>query len=60
MSRIKFGLVIPQGWRWLSKHGDSSVEQYEFSKRIARLADTLHYHSAYVYDHFMGSIYFKK
>ena len=51
MSRIKFGLVIPQGWRWLSKHGDSSVEQYEFSKRIARLADTLHYDSAYVYDH---------
>jgi alkanesulfonate monooxygenase SsuD/methylene tetrahydromethanopterin reductase-like flavin-dependent oxidoreductase (luciferase family) len=54
MSRIKFGVVIPQGWRWLSNHGDSSIEQYEFSKRIAILADTLHYHSGYVYDHLWG------
>ena len=54
MPRIKFGLVIPQGWRWLSNHGDSSAEQYEFSKRVARLADALHYHSAYVYDHLCG------
>src|SRR5215831_9307192 len=54
MSGIKFGLVIPQGWRWLANHGSSSVEQYEYSRRIARLADALHYHSAYVYDHLWG------
>jgi F420-dependent oxidoreductase-like protein len=54
LSRIRFGLVIPQGWRWLDYNGTSATEQYHFSKKIAHLADIVGFNSAYAYDHLWG------
>jgi F420-dependent oxidoreductase-like protein len=59
VSNIKFGVVIPQGWRWLDYNGISATEQYSFSKKIIQLADTLDYDSAYAYDHLRGGANFK-
>jgi F420-dependent oxidoreductase-like protein len=59
LSRLKFGLVIPQGWRWLEYNSTSAIKQYEFSKKIIRLADILGYNSAYAYDHLWGGAIFK-
>jgi alkanesulfonate monooxygenase SsuD/methylene tetrahydromethanopterin reductase-like flavin-dependent oxidoreductase (luciferase family) len=49
-----FGVVLPQGWRWLDDNGDTALEQYQFSKNIAELSDGLGYSSAYAYDHMRG------
>jgi alkanesulfonate monooxygenase SsuD/methylene tetrahydromethanopterin reductase-like flavin-dependent oxidoreductase (luciferase family) len=46
-----FGVVLPQGWRWLDDNGDTPFQQYQFSKNIAELCDRLGYSSAYAYDH---------
>jgi F420-dependent oxidoreductase-like protein len=54
LSNYRFGLVLPQGWRWLDAHGPSAFEQYKFSKTIAQLADSLEYDSMYAYDHLWG------
>jgi F420-dependent oxidoreductase-like protein len=59
LSRLKFGLVIPQGWRWLEYNGTSAIKQYHFSKKIIHLADILGYNSAYAYDHLWGGAIFK-
>ena len=59
LSRYKFGLIIPQGWRWLDYNSTSVVKKYQFSKRIIQLADILGYNSAYAYDHLMGGANFK-
>jgi F420-dependent oxidoreductase-like protein len=56
-----FGFVLPQGWRWLDKiPGDTPVEQYRFSRTIARIADGLGYESAYAYDHLRGGANYAK
>jgi F420-dependent oxidoreductase-like protein len=68
-SKIKFGIVIPQGWSYSlllssieqqqdekakKEHdGDGPVEQYNFSKRIAEAADKSAFDSIYTYDHFL-------
>jgi F420-dependent oxidoreductase-like protein len=54
LSNYRFGLVLPQGWRWLDDHGATAFEQYEFSKKIAQLADSLEFDSIYAYDHLWG------
>jgi F420-dependent oxidoreductase-like protein len=53
-NKLQFGLMIPQGWRG----GDLAVEeennpikQFEFSKLVARTADSLGFDSIYAYDH---------
>lgn len=52
MSKIKFGLVIPQGWRNDLPHV-SSAEQFNYSRDIAIAAEKNGFDSAYVYDHFI-------
>jgi alkanesulfonate monooxygenase SsuD/methylene tetrahydromethanopterin reductase-like flavin-dependent oxidoreductase (luciferase family) len=61
-SKIKFGIVIPQGWSSVEQQqndkakehdGDKPVEQYNFSKRIAKAADKSAFDSIYTYDHFL-------
>lgn len=59
LSRIKFGFVMPQGWRWLDSNGSSAVAQYRFAKDIVSLAELLGYDTAYSYDHMMGGTIFK-
>ena len=59
MTQIKFGLVIPQGWRWLDSNGSSTSEQYHFVKEIVSLAELLGFETAYCYDHLMGGTIFK-
>lgn len=54
MSRIKFGFVMPQGWRWLDSNGCSTAEQYTFVKETVSSAEQLGYDTAYSYDHLMG------
>ncbi len=52
MSKITFGLVIPQGWR-----NDlpllSAAEQFKYSRDIVIAAERNGFDSAYVYDHFI-------
>jgi F420-dependent oxidoreductase-like protein len=52
LSKIKFGLVIPQGWRNDLPHV-SSAEQFNYSRDIAIAAEKNGFDSAYVYDHFI-------
>jgi hypothetical protein len=59
-SELQFGFVLSQGWRWLDQiPGNTAIQQYEFSKNIAQVADSLRYDSAYAYDHLWGGSYFK-
>ena len=51
---IKFGLAIPQGWRGGDlplEEENNPINQYEFSKSIATIADNLNFDSMYAYDH---------
>lgn len=52
MSKTKFGIVIPQGWR-NDLLGNSSVAQFKYSKEIAIAAEKNGFDSAYAYDHFI-------
>ena len=52
MSKIKFGIVIPQGWR-NDLPGNSSITQFKYSRDIAIGAEKNGFDSAYVYDHFI-------
>ena len=52
MSKIKFGIVIPQGWR-NDLSGNSSVAQFKYSRDIAIGAEQNGFDSAYAYDHFI-------
>ena len=52
MSKIKFGIVIPQGWR-NDLSGNSSVAQFKYSRDIAIGAEKNGFDSAYAYDHFI-------
>lgn len=59
-SELQFGFVLPQGWRWLDQiPGNTAIQQYEFSKNTAQVADSLRYNFAYAYDHLWGGSYFK-
>jgi alkanesulfonate monooxygenase SsuD/methylene tetrahydromethanopterin reductase-like flavin-dependent oxidoreductase (luciferase family) len=59
MSQIKFGLVLPQGWRWLDASGSSPAAQYEFARDIVTLAELLGYDTVYAYDHLWGGANFR-
>jgi F420-dependent oxidoreductase-like protein len=59
LSKIKFSLLIPQGWRWLDYNGISAIEQYAFTKEIVHMAETYGYNSAYAYDHLWGGANFR-
>ncbi len=52
MSKIAFGIVIPQGWR-----SDlpllPAAEQFKYSRDIVIAAERYGFDSAYVYDHFI-------
>lgn len=52
MSKITFGIVIPQGWR-----NDlpllSAAEQFKYSRDIVMAAEGYGFDSAYAYDHFI-------
>lgn len=52
MSKIKFGIVIPQGWR-NDLSGNSSVAQFKYSRDIAIGAEKNGFDSAHAYDHFI-------
>jgi F420-dependent oxidoreductase-like protein len=53
---LQFGLSIPQGWRGgdlPTVQENNPIKQYEFSKNITILVDTLGFDSVYTYDHFI-------
>ena len=52
MSKIKFGIVIPQGWR-NDLPENSSFAQFKYARDIAIGAEKNGFDSAYVYDHFI-------
>jgi F420-dependent oxidoreductase-like protein len=49
---LKFGLVVPQGWRMDLTHIPDPVEAYETMTRVAQLAEELGFDSIWLYDHF--------
>ncbi len=52
--KIQFGLTIPQGWRAGDLPPENEVnpsKQYEYSRSIAQIADSLSFDSIYTYDH---------
>jgi F420-dependent oxidoreductase-like protein len=59
LSKIRFSLIIPQGWRWLDYNGTSALEQYAFTKNIVQEAERYGYYSAYAYDHLWGGANFR-
>lgn len=52
MSQIRFGIVIPQGWR-NDLPQISSADQYQYSKDIVITAERNGFDSIYAYDHFI-------
>ncbi|MGB8026470.1 MAG: LLM class flavin-dependent oxidoreductase [Nitrososphaeraceae archaeon] len=52
MSKIKFGIVIPQGWR-NDLPAKSVTEQFKYSRDIVIAAEKNGFDSAYAYDHFI-------
>ncbi|MFC0002839.1 TIGR03560 family F420-dependent LLM class oxidoreductase [Micromonospora siamensis] len=51
MSGIRFGVVLPQGWRSDLTHLADPVAQFEAMVGVAREADDLGYDSVWLYDH---------
>ncbi|HEY0757520.1 MAG TPA: LLM class F420-dependent oxidoreductase [Ktedonobacteraceae bacterium] len=49
---LKFGLVVPQGWRMDLTHIPDPVEAYETMTRVALLAEETGFDSIWLYDHF--------
>src|SRR4051795_12787776 len=49
---MKFGVLVPQGWRMDLVKIDDPVEQYEHMTRFGVEAERLGYDSIWVYDHF--------
>jgi alkanesulfonate monooxygenase SsuD/methylene tetrahydromethanopterin reductase-like flavin-dependent oxidoreductase (luciferase family) len=52
LSQIRFGIVIPQGWR-NDLPQVSSTRQFEYSKGVVIGAERFGFDSAYAYDHFI-------
>lgn len=59
LSKIKFGLVIPQGWR-NDLPRNSSVTQFKYSQEMASGAEKNGFDSAYAYDHFIPHYQYPK
>ncbi|MEU5943379.1 TIGR03560 family F420-dependent LLM class oxidoreductase [Micromonospora sp. NPDC047548] len=51
MSGIRWGVVLPQGWRSDLTHLPDPVAQFEAMVGVAREADELGYDSVWLYDH---------
>lgn len=49
---MKYGVILPQGWRLDLVGFDDPVEAYEAMTQVARDAETLGYNSIWLYDHF--------
>src|SRR3954470_3918554 len=49
---LKYGLIVPQGWRMDLVGIADPVEAYETMTRVAQEAETLGFHSIWLYDHF--------
>lgn len=49
---VKFGVLVPQGWRLDLVAIKDPVEKYEHMTRFAKEAERLSYDSIWVYDHF--------
>ena len=49
---LEFGVIVPQGWRMDLVDIKDPVEAYEAMSRVAKEAEALGYHSAWLYDHF--------
>src|SRR5438552_2896090 len=49
---MDFGVIVPQGWRLDLVGISDPAEAYETMTRVAQEADTLGYHSIWLYDHF--------
>ncbi|HEY3992118.1 MAG TPA: LLM class F420-dependent oxidoreductase [Ktedonobacteraceae bacterium] len=49
---LKFGLVVPQGWRMDLASIADPVEAYETMTRVAQLAEEVGFDSIWLYDHF--------
>jgi alkanesulfonate monooxygenase SsuD/methylene tetrahydromethanopterin reductase-like flavin-dependent oxidoreductase (luciferase family) len=52
LSKIKFGIVIPQGWR-NDLPENSSFEQFKYARDVAIGAEKNGFDSIYAYDHFI-------
>jgi alkanesulfonate monooxygenase SsuD/methylene tetrahydromethanopterin reductase-like flavin-dependent oxidoreductase (luciferase family) len=52
LSQIRFGIVIPQGWR-NDLPQVSSTQQFKYSKGIVIEAERVGFDSVYAYDHFI-------
>ncbi|QBD75990.1 LLM class F420-dependent oxidoreductase [Ktedonosporobacter rubrisoli] len=49
---MKYGVIVPQGWRLDLTHIPDPGEAYEAMTRVAQEAEVLGYHSIWLYDHF--------
>jgi F420-dependent oxidoreductase-like protein len=49
---MDYGVIVPQGWRMDLIGISDPSEAYETMTRVAQEADTLGYHSIWLYDHF--------
>src|SRR5437588_6256090 len=49
---MDFGVIVPQGWLMDLVGISDPAEAYETMTRVAQEADTLGYHSIWLYDHF--------
>jgi F420-dependent oxidoreductase-like protein len=49
---MDIGVIVPQGWRMDLVGISDPFEAYETMTRVAQEADTLGYHSIWLYDHF--------
>lgn len=52
MSRLKFGIFVPQGWRLDLPAELSPTEQWNIIKKVALRAEELGFDSLWVFDHF--------
>ena len=51
-SKIRFGLIIPQGWQLDLPENLDAVEQYQLIERTAREVEEIGFDSVWFYDHF--------
>jgi len=49
---MDYGIIVPQGWRLDLVDIADPVEAYEAMTRVAKEAETLGFHSLWLYDHF--------
>ena len=50
--KVKFGVLVPQGWMMDLEDIEDPVEKYEAMTRVAVEAEKLGFDSVWLYDHF--------